>query len=202
MDFKNIREQFPIYDNIPNLVYLDSGATALKPKCVLDKMNEYYSTYGVNIHRGVYSLSYQATDEYDKARQIVAEFINSDFKEVVFTKNVSDALNKICLMLEHKLSLDDAMKVKASMSFETLTEMFDSIFMDPEFTDERRFIAVMNFFGDDTKEDSEAREFYLAMLDNDAKEKRGRKIWKKLSKIMPVRLRNIENNLRLILVRN
>ena len=107
MDFKNIREQFPIYENIPNLVYLDSGATALKPKCVLDKMNEYYSSYGVNIHRGVYSLSYQATDEYDKARQIVAEFINSNFKEVVFTKNVSDALNKICLMLEHKLSNDD-----------------------------------------------------------------------------------------------
>ena len=107
MEFKNIREQFPIYENIPNLVYLDSGATALKPKCVLDKMNEYYSSYGVNIHRGVYSLSYQATDEYDKARQIVADFINSDFKEVVFTKNVSDALNKICLMLEHKLSNDD-----------------------------------------------------------------------------------------------
>ena len=107
MNFKNIREQFPIYENIPNLVYLDSGATALKPKCVLDKMNEYYSSYGVNIHRGVYSLSYQATDEYDKARQIVADFINSDFKEVVFTKNVSDALNKICLMLEHKLSNDD-----------------------------------------------------------------------------------------------
>ena len=107
MDFKNIREQFPIYQNIPNLIYLDSGATALKPKCVLDKMNEYYSSYGVNIHRGVYSLSYQATDEYDKARQIVADFINSDFKEVVFTKNVSDALNKICLMLEHKLSTDD-----------------------------------------------------------------------------------------------
>ena len=58
----------------------------------LDKMNEYYSTYGVNIHRGVYSLSYQATDEYDKARQIVAEFINSDFKEVVFTKNVIDKM--------------------------------------------------------------------------------------------------------------
>ena len=106
-NMKDIRSQFPIYDNIPNLVYLDSGATALKPKCVLDKMNEYYSTYGVNIHRGVYSLSYQATDEYDKAREIVAKFINSDFKEVVFTKNVSDALNKICLMLENKLDKDD-----------------------------------------------------------------------------------------------
>ncbi len=107
MDIKEIRKQFPIYDNIPNLVYLDSGATALKPKCVLDKMNEYYSSYGVNIHRGVYSLSYQATEEYDKARDIVAKFINSDFKEVVFTKNVSDALNKICLMLENNLNESD-----------------------------------------------------------------------------------------------
>lgn len=107
MDITNIRKQFPIYENIPNLVYLDSGATALKPKCVLDKMNEYYSSYGVNIHRGVYSLSYQATDEYDKAREIVAKFINSEFKEVVFTKNVSDALNKICLMLEDRLGDGD-----------------------------------------------------------------------------------------------
>ncbi len=103
----DIRKQFPIYNNIPNLVYLDSGATALKPQCVLDKMNEYYSSYGVNIHRGVYALSYHATEEYDKAREIIANFINSDFKEVVFTKNVSDALNKICLMLEHKLNPGD-----------------------------------------------------------------------------------------------
>lgn len=107
MDFKDIRKEFPIYDNIPNLVYLDSGATALKPKCVLDKMNEYYTSYGVNIHRGVYALSYQATDEYDKAREIVSKFINCDFKEVVFTKNVSDALNKICLMLENNLQEND-----------------------------------------------------------------------------------------------
>ena len=104
---KDIKKEFPIYDNIPDLVYLDSGATALKPKCVIDKMNEYYCTYGVNIHRGVYSLSYQATDEYDKARDIVAKFINSDVKEVVFTRNVSDALNKICLMLENKLEVND-----------------------------------------------------------------------------------------------
>ncbi len=107
MNIKDIRREFPIYDNIPNLVYLDSGATALKPKCVLDKMNEYYSQYGVNIHRGVYALSYQATDEYDKAREIVSKFINSDFKEVVFTKNVSEALNKICLMLENRLEEND-----------------------------------------------------------------------------------------------
>lgn len=107
MNIEDIRKQFPIYDNIPNLVYLDSGATALKPKCVLDKMNEYYCQYGVNIHRGVYTLSYKATDEYDKARDIIAKFINSDFNEIVFTKNVSEALNKICLMLEHNLTEKD-----------------------------------------------------------------------------------------------
>ena len=107
LNVKDIRKEFPIYSNIPDLVYLDSGATSLKPKCVLDKMNEYYSRYGVNIHRGVYKLSYQATDEYDRAREIVSKFINSEFKEVVFTRNVSDALNKICLMLENKLNEND-----------------------------------------------------------------------------------------------
>lgn len=107
INIQDIKKQFPIYENIPDLVYLDSGATALKPKCVLDKMNEYYTSYGVNIHRGVYALSYQATDEYDKARNIVSKFINSEFNEVVFTKNVSDALNKICLMLENKLLEND-----------------------------------------------------------------------------------------------
>ena len=107
LNVKDIRKEFPIYSNIPDLVYLDSGATSLKPKCVLDKMNEYYSRYGVNIHRGVYKLSYQATDEYDKAREIVSKFINSEFKEVVFTRNVSDALNKICLMLENRLNEND-----------------------------------------------------------------------------------------------
>ena len=97
MDITNIRKQFPIYENIPNLVYLDSGATALKPKCVLDKMNEYYSSYGVNIHRGVYSLSYQATDEYDKAREIVAKFINAKTNEVVYTKGASNGLNLVAM---------------------------------------------------------------------------------------------------------
>jgi len=89
------------------LIYLDSSATSLKPQKVLDKMNEYYTQYGVNIHRGVYTLSYQATEEYDKARMKVAKFINASFSEVVFTSNVTDALNKICLMLSPYLTKDD-----------------------------------------------------------------------------------------------
>ena len=110
LNIEDIKKEFPIFEYNKDLVYLDSGATSLKPKCVLDKMNEYYTHYGVNIHRGVYKLSYQATDEYDNARTIVSEFLNCNFKEVVFTKNVSEALNKICLMLQKDLHEGDEIK--------------------------------------------------------------------------------------------
>lgn len=107
INIEDIKKEFPIFENNKDLVYLDSGATSLKPQCVLDKMNEYYTKYGVNIHRGVYKLSYEATEEYDKAREIVAKFINADFKEIIFTKNVSESLNDVCLMLENRLNEND-----------------------------------------------------------------------------------------------
>ncbi|MFA5749472.1 MAG: SufS family cysteine desulfurase [Bacilli bacterium] len=102
LDVNKIRKDFPIYDKYPNLVYLDSGATSLKPKVVLDKMNEYYMEYGVNIHRGVYSLSYKATNEYENSRKKVAKFINSMFEEVVFTKNTTESLNYVALAYSKK----------------------------------------------------------------------------------------------------
>ena len=102
LDVKKIRSDFPIYDKYPNLVYLDSGATSLTPKVVLDKMNEYYIEYGVNIHRGVYGLSYKATSEYENSRKEVAKFINSRFEEVVFTKNTTESLNYLALTISKK----------------------------------------------------------------------------------------------------
>lgn len=107
LNIEDIKKEFPIFENNKDLVYLDSGATSLKPKCVLDKMNEYYTKYGVNIHRGVYKLSYEATEEYDKARSIVAKFINAEFKEIIFTRNVSESLNDVCLMLENRINEGD-----------------------------------------------------------------------------------------------
>lgn len=98
LDVKEIRKDFLMYKNNPNMVYLDNGATSLKPKCVLDKMNEYYENYGVNIHRGVYGLSYKATDVYDEARDTVKEFINAKrSSEIIFVRNASEALNLCCL---------------------------------------------------------------------------------------------------------
>lgn len=107
VNIANIKSEFPIFENNKDLVYLDSGATTLKPKRVLDKMNEYYTKYGVNIHRGVYKLSYEATEEYDKARKIVAKFLNANENEIVFTRNVTESLNQICLMFEKELKPGD-----------------------------------------------------------------------------------------------
>lgn len=96
-DALKIREDFPIYKNNPEICYLDNGATSLKPQAVIDKMNEYYFNYGVNIHRGVYELSYKATDEFDLAREKVAKFINAKSEEIVFVRNASEALNLCAL---------------------------------------------------------------------------------------------------------
>jgi cysteine desulfurase/selenocysteine lyase len=98
IDVKKIKEMFPIYKENPQLTYLDSCATSLKPQRVIDKMNEYYTHYGVNIHRGVYQLSYKASDEYDIARNKVAKFIHAEFEEVIFTRNASEALNLVALI--------------------------------------------------------------------------------------------------------
>jgi cysteine desulfurase/selenocysteine lyase len=106
-DTLELKKLFPIYTKNPNLVYLDSGATSLKPKVVIDKMNEYYFNYGVNIHRGVYELSYQATNEYEKAREKVANFINANFEEIIFTSSTTDSLNKLALMLSANLKAGD-----------------------------------------------------------------------------------------------
>ena len=96
-DLLNIKKDFPVLNNNPVLVYLDTGATALKPKCVIDKINGYYDKYGVNVNRGVYELSYEATTEYEETRTLTAKFLNAREKEIVFTKGASNGLNMVAL---------------------------------------------------------------------------------------------------------
>ena len=85
-DLLNIKKDFPVLNNNPDLVYLDTGATALKPKCVIDKINEYYDKYGVNVNRGVYELSYEATTEYEETRTLTAKFLNAREKEILIRR--------------------------------------------------------------------------------------------------------------------
>ncbi len=80
-----------------DLVYLDSAASSLKPDVVVNAVNNYNQNIGVNVHRGVYNLSYQATDLYENARTNISKFINSKFNEIVFTRGCSSALNLVAL---------------------------------------------------------------------------------------------------------
>ncbi|MBE6136964.1 MAG: cysteine desulfurase [Erysipelotrichaceae bacterium] len=95
MNLDLIRKDFPVLRDNPKLAYLDNAAMALKPDKVIDAVNSYYSKLGVNVHRGVYKLSYEATDLYEESRHKVAKFINADFENIVFTRGASASLNLV-----------------------------------------------------------------------------------------------------------
>lgn len=99
----NVKNDFPIFHKHPDLVYLDSAATALKPQRVLDKVKEYHTDYTANVHRGLYPIAQKATDEYEKARQTVADFLNADIAEVVFTRGTTEAINLVAYSFGRKV---------------------------------------------------------------------------------------------------
>jgi len=76
MDANRIKQDFQVYED-KTLCYLDSAASSLKPNRVIDVLDEYYKKYGVNVHRGVYNLSYIATEKYESSRQSIADFIDN-----------------------------------------------------------------------------------------------------------------------------
>ena len=91
----NLKKDFPILNN-KQITYLDSGATTQKPEQVIGTIENYYKTANANVHRGAYSLSVEATAQYEQAREKVAKFINSPFTEqVIFSKNATESLNLI-----------------------------------------------------------------------------------------------------------
>ena len=88
------REDFPMLKK--DIIYFDNGATTLKPNVLLDGLAEYYNNYCSNIHRGDYDISLKASEEYEKARLKIANFINAEnMNEVVFTSGATDSLNKV-----------------------------------------------------------------------------------------------------------
>lgn len=88
------REDFPMLNT--GYIYLDNGATTWKPKYVINKINEYYTKYTANAHRGDYDLSLKVDNEYENARDIIKEFINAKSrKEIIFTSGSTNSLNMI-----------------------------------------------------------------------------------------------------------
>jgi len=87
---------FPILTKNPDLHYLDSGATTLKPQVVLDKLMEYYTEYSANIHRGLYPMSERATTEYEEVRVKVKNFLNAGHEsEIIFTSGTTASINLV-----------------------------------------------------------------------------------------------------------
>jgi cysteine desulfurase/selenocysteine lyase len=107
IDVTKIRKDFPIYLKHPNLKYLDSAASALKTQTVVDAIDRYYTTLGVNVHRGAYDLAYEATQLYEDARLTVAEFIGASPDEIIFTKGTTSSLNMIANAYRDILKADD-----------------------------------------------------------------------------------------------
>ena len=104
INVNNVKKQFPIFENQPNLVYLDSTATSLKPKIVIDKIKEYYEEYSANVFRGIYPMSEKATTEFEETRNIVFKFINAKKpEEIVFTRNATESLNLLAYSLGRKI---------------------------------------------------------------------------------------------------
>ena len=99
---KDIRKDFPILERKINgreLVYLDNAATSQKPKQVLEAIAGYYSNHNANIHRGLHTLSEEATDMYEKSREKIAGFIGANCpEEVVLTKGATESLNMVAAM--------------------------------------------------------------------------------------------------------
>ncbi|MDK9698540.1 MAG: SufS family cysteine desulfurase [bacterium] len=97
---QRIRDDFPILSrtlsNGMPLTYLDNAASTQKPRPVLNTVRNFLETSYSNIHRGVYSLSVEATDAYDEARKTIARFVNAKHAtEIVFTRNATEAVNLV-----------------------------------------------------------------------------------------------------------
>ena len=97
LDGAQIRRDFPIFRAQERrerpLVYLDSAATTQKPQAVIDAIIAFYRDEYGSVHRGIYELSANATQSYENARQVVAEFIGASTREVIFTRGATESIN-------------------------------------------------------------------------------------------------------------
>ena len=90
------KAQFPLFQQHPEIAFLDSAATAQRPACVLDAERDFYQRMNANPLRGLYSLSVEATDAIAKVRQQIADLIGaSQANEIIFTRNTSESLNLV-----------------------------------------------------------------------------------------------------------
>lgn len=93
-----MRDEFPIFKEHPELIYLDSAATAHKPACVIEAIQKFYSKDYGTVHRAIYKSSLKATAQYEETREAARKFLNASFTdEIVFTRGTTDAINLVAM---------------------------------------------------------------------------------------------------------
>lgn len=111
LDTNSIRQDFPILGktvrNGKKLVYLDNAATSQKPLSVLDAERDFYLNHNAAAHRGAHLLAEEATDAFEGARAIVADFISAQSSEIVFTKSATESINVVSHGFSNHLSKND-----------------------------------------------------------------------------------------------
>jgi cysteine desulfurase/selenocysteine lyase len=112
LDVNEIKKDFPIFASQPDLVYLDSAATTLKPASVIAKCQEYYEQYSANVARGLYPLSEKATEKYEMVREKTSRFVNAVRpEEIVFTRGTTESINLVAYSLEEHIQPGDEILV-------------------------------------------------------------------------------------------
>ncbi|MFY9613925.1 MAG: cysteine desulfurase [Candidatus Dormiibacterota bacterium] len=112
LDVSAIRRDFPILTRAVRggkpLVYLDNAASSQKPKQVIDALADYYTRYNANVHRGIHTLSEEATDAYEEARRKIQRFINAEHPdELIFVRNTTEAINLVANSYGQRLKPGD-----------------------------------------------------------------------------------------------
>ena len=96
LNVAKIRADFPIFQNNPDLIFLDNASTTQKPQQVIDTLTHYYENYNSNIHRGIYTIAEKATAAYEETRDKVAAFIGTeDRQSIVFTRGTTESINLV-----------------------------------------------------------------------------------------------------------
>lgn len=112
----SLRADFPLlntqFEHAP-LVYLDSGATSQKPSCVIEAISRYYSEQNANVHRGIHTLSEQATTAYEATRTQLAKYLSVSASEIVWTKGATEAINLIAYGLRDTIDSSDTIVISA-----------------------------------------------------------------------------------------
>ena len=98
MSINTLRKNFPIFKD-KNLIYLDNASTTQKPECVINAISNFYRNCNANVHRGAYHIAEIATKKYESAREEIAQFINAEYDEIIFTKSTTESINLIAYSL-------------------------------------------------------------------------------------------------------